>query len=173
MKYWLDTEFIEDGKTIQLISIGLVSEDGRYYYAESREGTQHFHRADPWVWTNVLPYLKGTHYLKTEADIRDEILKFVGLDQKPEFWAYYGAYDWVVFCRLWGRMIDLPSHFPKFIRDIKQWANDLGNPQLPKQDGQQHHALSDAIWNQKAWEFLQTIQRNRQIEAGYQSEARS
>lgn len=29
MKYWLDTEFIEDGKTIDLVSIGIVSEDGR------------------------------------------------------------------------------------------------------------------------------------------------
>ena len=33
MRYYLDTEFIEDGKTIDLISIGLVSEDGREYYA--------------------------------------------------------------------------------------------------------------------------------------------
>jgi hypothetical protein len=29
MRYWLDTEFIEDGKTIDLISIGIVAEDGR------------------------------------------------------------------------------------------------------------------------------------------------
>ena len=29
MKYWLDTEFMEDGKTIDLLSIGIVREDGR------------------------------------------------------------------------------------------------------------------------------------------------
>jgi hypothetical protein len=29
MKYFYGTEFIEDGKTIDLISIGIVAEDGR------------------------------------------------------------------------------------------------------------------------------------------------
>jgi len=28
MKIWFDTEFYEDGRTIDLISIGLVREDG-------------------------------------------------------------------------------------------------------------------------------------------------
>jgi hypothetical protein len=30
---WYDTEFIEDGRTIDLISIGMVRDDGREYYA--------------------------------------------------------------------------------------------------------------------------------------------
>ena len=34
MKYWMDTEFIERPYTIDLISIGLVAEDGREFYAE-------------------------------------------------------------------------------------------------------------------------------------------
>lgn len=33
MRYWYDTEFLEDGRTIDLISIGIVAEDGREYYA--------------------------------------------------------------------------------------------------------------------------------------------
>src|SRR4051812_11038169 len=33
MKYFYDTEFLEDGQTIELISIGIVAEDGREYYA--------------------------------------------------------------------------------------------------------------------------------------------
>lgn len=37
MKYWIDTEFIERPFTIDLISIGLVAEDGREFYAESSE----------------------------------------------------------------------------------------------------------------------------------------
>jgi 3' exoribonuclease, RNase T-like len=37
MKYWLDTEFIEHPFKIDLISIGLVAEDGREFYAESSE----------------------------------------------------------------------------------------------------------------------------------------
>lgn len=35
MRYFYDTEFIDDGRTIELISIGMVSEDGREYYAVS------------------------------------------------------------------------------------------------------------------------------------------
>ncbi len=35
MKYWLDTEFIERPYSIDLISVGLVAEDGREFYAES------------------------------------------------------------------------------------------------------------------------------------------
>ena len=29
MRYFYDTEFIEDGRTIELISIGVAAEDGR------------------------------------------------------------------------------------------------------------------------------------------------
>lgn len=36
MRYFYDTEFIEDGHTIDLISIGVVAEDGRSYYAISK-----------------------------------------------------------------------------------------------------------------------------------------
>jgi 3' exoribonuclease, RNase T-like len=35
--YRLDTEFIERPYTIDLISVGLVAEDGREFYAESSE----------------------------------------------------------------------------------------------------------------------------------------
>ena len=47
MRYWFDTEFIEDGKTIDLLSIGIVSDDGRAYYATSAEADRS--KASPWV----------------------------------------------------------------------------------------------------------------------------
>ena len=37
MKYTYDTEFHENGRTIDFISIGIVCEDGREYYAENSE----------------------------------------------------------------------------------------------------------------------------------------
>ena len=37
MRYFYDTEFIENGRTIELISIGVVAEDGREFYAISTE----------------------------------------------------------------------------------------------------------------------------------------
>lgn len=54
MRYFLDSEFVEDGKTIDLISIGLVCEDGRAFYCISKEFD--FLRAwnDVWIRENVL-----------------------------------------------------------------------------------------------------------------------
>jgi hypothetical protein len=37
VRYFYDTEFIDDGYNIELISIGVVAEDGREYYAISTE----------------------------------------------------------------------------------------------------------------------------------------
>ncbi len=39
MRYFYDTEFIDDGRTIELISIGVTAEDGREYYAVSTDST--------------------------------------------------------------------------------------------------------------------------------------
>lgn len=148
MRIWFDTEFIEDGKTIDLLSIGMVREDGQTFYAESAEADHS--RADEWVRTNVLAHLHGI--TMPRAQIAKEIVEFAGLE--PEFWAYYADYDWVALCQLYGRMIDLPKGWPMFCRDIKQKAVDLGNPRLPEQEGTEHNALADALWNKQAWDFL-------------------
>mgnify|MGYP007132577418 CR=1 FL=1 len=37
MRYFLDTEFQEDGETIRLISLALVADDGREFYAQAAE----------------------------------------------------------------------------------------------------------------------------------------
>src|SRR5712675_2913217 len=55
MRYFFDTEFYEDGKTIDLISIGIVAEDGREFYAVSQDAQ--LHRVSDWVRSNVLPRL--------------------------------------------------------------------------------------------------------------------
>lgn len=153
MKYWFDTEFIEDGKTIDLVSIGIVAEDGRELYEVSNEFNEF--KADHWVMENVICKLEphSDKPRKTRKDIALEVLKFIGTD-KPEIWAYYADYDWVVLCQLFGRMIDLPKGWPMFCLDIKQLAWSKGNPALPKQEKGHHNALADARWNRAAWDFL-------------------
>lgn len=135
MRYYLDTEFIEHATGIELLSLGIVSEKGESFYAENT--AVDLRLADKWVGENVLPYLgkdnnfqygmHGTHYYgdttTCQGDysyIHQEILNFLKEDDKPEFYAYYGAYDWVVFCKIFGRMIDLPKKFPMYVRDLKQ-----------------------------------------------------
>ena len=188
MRYWFDTEFIENGATIDLISIGLVAEDGREYYAINRDCK--FRKASQWVKENVIsqlpprkvnlsdpsisPRIKQESLAwKSKRDIAFEVLEFIKepfytalsygalkntpMDDSPEFWAYYADYDWVVFCQLFGTMMDLPKGFPMYCRDIKQECDRLGNPALPEQGKGEHNALADARWNKLAWEFLRDL----------------
>ncbi len=151
MKFFLDTEFIEAGRfrPIELLSIGIVSDDGRELYLEHRDAITS--DANQWVRDNVLPHLQGPR-LPLLA-IQERILAFIG-EGKPEFWGYYADYDWIVFCQIFGAMVDLPKGWPMYCRDIKQLCDSLGNPKLPKQASSEHHALNDARWNKLAHEFL-------------------
>lgn len=147
MRIWFDTEFIDDGKTIELLSIGLVRADGCTYYAEpSGVDTS---RAHPWVQQNVIPHLHGS---TTPRDrIAVELVQFCGV--MPEFWAYYGSYDWVALCQLFGTMLSVPPGWPHMPLDVKQLCVSIGNPKLPVHTGVEHNALDDARWTQQAWEF--------------------
>ena len=42
----------------------------------------------------------------------------------PEIYGYYADYDWVLFCSLFGTMMDLPAEFPMYCRDLKQMLDD-------------------------------------------------
>jgi hypothetical protein len=143
-RYYVDTEFIEDGSTIDLLSIGVVCEDGRELYLESAAADHS--KANPWVQENVLPHLTGDAV--SRAVIAGELLKFTNHgESKPEFWGYYCDYDWVALCQLYGCMVDLPGSWPMFCLDLKQLAVSLGDPDLPEQSSTEHHALADARWN--------------------------
>lgn len=157
MKYWFDTEFLEDGRTIELISIGVVSEDGRNYYAETPNAMT-LARSTQWLATNVAPHLTSRlddRYTHERWQIANSLASFMGAE--PEIWAYYADYDWVALCQIHGRMIDLPKGWPKYCRDVKQLADSLGNPKLPEQKSQEHNALADALWTREAWQFLQAL----------------
>jgi len=166
MKYFYDTEFIEDGKTIDLISIGIVAEDGREYYAISTEFDHRKAEQNQWVLENVLRKLpnKISMYWKTREQIRKDILEFIGEDT-PEFWAYYADYDHIALCQLFGTMMDLPEGWPMYTRDLKQLVDSFDCPKLPTQDKNEHHALADARWVKEAHEFAtakQSDQPNQQ-----------
>jgi hypothetical protein len=152
MRYFLDTEFIERPGTIDLISIGIVDENGSEFYAESDEVD--WSLANPWVLENVRPHLLNETFGMSRKEIADRVLRFAPPEEKPEFWGYYADYDWVVFCWLFGTMMDLPNGYPMYCRDLMQWADELGNLKLPEQRSTEHHALDDARWNKLAWEFL-------------------
>ena len=180
MKYFLDTEFIERPNEIELISVGIYClDDDSTFYAESTNFNED--KADDWVKENVLSnlkfYNKGAmpfnssktkssltdNKTKTEVFgnnlfIKEELLKYIGEDKNPEFYAYYADYDWVVFCWLFGKMIDLPENFPMYCRDIKQMMDerDLDDTMKPEQNGTEHNALDDAIYDAELYEWVIT-----------------
>lgn len=169
MKYFIDCEFMEDGRTIDLLSLAIVAEDDREFYAVNDDAD--LSKANDWVKENVIPQLRiptvagakgpGVEVFGGLAEIRKRVLEFIplvagpnGKIVKPHIWGYFADYDWVAFCQLFGRMIDLPKGFPMYCRDIKQACDSIGNPDLPPQGKGEHHALLDARWNKVAYEFL-------------------
>lgn len=206
MKYFLDTEFLEGPQkktflgipigytkpTIDLISIGIVAEDRREYYAISKDFNlkEAWNRFDLkidddnfglytkrvyWIRENVLrPIFEElfeksindgsfimNHFYTYQGEFSfghlRALIDFYGLNNKdiaeevkqfctdevhvsvhkgkligaidpvrgnPEFYAYFADYDWVVFCWLFGKMMDLPSGFPMYCKDLKQILDD-------------------------------------------------
>lgn len=161
MKYFYDTEFYEDGSTIDLISIGIVAEDGRELYLENADFDWTRVPLDHWLWDNVYPHLTFDRFLR--GDIAASVRQFVtnyGSDYNNELWGYYSAYDHVVLAQLFGRMVDMPDGVPWFTRDIKQEQERISDNWfkhgllLPEQKSTAHNALNDARWTKQAYEFL-------------------
>lgn len=174
MKYFYDTEFLEDGKTIDLISIGMVCEDGREFYAVSTEFDTKRVAQDSWLMENVMSSIdhaiiaidgdnKPFGMIVTDVnamariEIRDRLVSFIGNDPFPQFWAWYGAYDHVAYAQLFGKMINLPKGFPMFTMDIKQLAVMKGNPIMPRQPEGLHNALADAKQNMVRYNYLANL----------------
>jgi hypothetical protein len=179
-----DLEFLEDGSTIELISIGMVCDDGREYYAVNAalaarwgNGRRLRRRVQKhkWLMENVVPHLPKPHgdwnnhmpqswlfnyhdpAVKPREKIADEVMDFIrAAGPDVQLWANYGAYDHVCLAQLWGRMIDLPEGVPMFTCDIQQERARLGLRwgELPKQEGGEHNALADARHNQLVRRWL-------------------
>lgn len=181
--YDYDLEFLEDGRTIELISIGIVADDGREYYAVNREAPWKRIAKHKWLMANVVPSLPRLHgderlhrwilsrsgrrsnpcmldfahpHMRHRSVIATEVRDFLLAAGKPVLWADYGAYDHVALCQLWGTMMDLPEGLPMFTCDIQQEARRLGLSwdDLPKQEAGLHNALEDARHNRVKREFL-------------------
>lgn len=155
MRYFYDTEFIEDGLTIDLVSIGVVAEDGREYYAVSTGFDPD--RAGAWVRANVLPKLPSpsSQTWRSRETIRDDLLNFfTEPGEDIELWAWIAAYDHVALCQLWGSMTALPRPIPRFTHELKQAWEAAGSPELPRQPGDNHDALADARHNLVKWKVI-------------------
>ncbi|SEI45112.1 protein of unknown function [Arthrobacter sp. yr096] len=148
MKYFYDTEFLEDGHTIDLISIGIVAEDGREYYAVNMEADWDRIQQHGWLRENVLPHLYAhgprEQVWQTREQIRTGVHRFLTKTPDTQLWAWFGAYDHVVLAQLFGPMIQLPHGIPMYTNDVRSLVDFTGITELPKQGGTAHDALEDA-----------------------------
>lgn len=175
MKYFFDAEFIENGRTIDLISIGVIAEDGREYYACN--GECDLSKANDWVKENVLPNLPRKHPMlgpdlsyvssliasysltwKPPTKIAEDLIDFC--HTQPVFWGEFPSYDWVAFCQLFGTMADLPQGFPMRCNDVIQLAEHMGYtannlPPSLETEGN-HNALLGARTVKARYDWLMT-----------------
>lgn len=115
-----DTEFHDrpDG-IIDLISIGMVAEDGRELYCVNREARWEQILTEPWLVENVvLPHLPcvvrnemvamrlTSRQMKAKREIAALVKAFLADTPDPDLWAYYSATDHVVGYQLFGSMIE-------------------------------------------------------------------
>jgi len=120
-----------------------------------------------------------THYVYNDYTVNGALQLDTLLPDDPiEFYGYYGNYDWVVFCWIFGRMLNLPKGFPMFSNDLKVTLNEAAkiydddqhsnltlesklkylktNSKYPTQSNE-HNSLDDAKWNKKLYEFINTL----------------
>ena len=159
MRVYHDWEFLDDGKTIRPISVGMVAENGAELYYEFADAPWAEVYQHTWLKENVVPHLTcttdgslvagfGTQTFKSRLSIRMRVYDFLqeleAIDGNLELWGWYSAYDHVCLAQLFGRMIDLPDFVPMWTNDLRQEFHRLANPGYPRQTEGLHNALSDA-----------------------------
>lgn len=169
MRYFYDTEFEDNGKTIIPISIGIVSEDNRELYLINKHYMNTWFNEEPYRWNNEESnpsqwVIDNVLCNITEEDVEEygsyvdywqnHIKRFISDNNtythrsEIELWGYYSSYDHVLLAQTFGPMINLPQPIPMFTNDLMSFKKDL----KPEQDEAVHHALYDAQWNKKLWE---------------------
>jgi hypothetical protein len=162
-----DMQIVERGRglTMELVSIGLVREDGAYMYAINEECLSNVMR-HPWLATTAVPHLpirsddtfifewnkehEEYQYVLALDRLIAEVLKFITENDKPDLWAYYGAYKHVVLSQLFGSQAERPARMPMFTHELQQLSEERPHVLLPAVPENTFHAMADARWVNEA-----------------------
>lgn len=177
-----DSEFIDDGYTIEPISFGMVAEGyPPLYWVTNNKVTQNRMLVHPWLRENVVPHLpfivdrnNGREIIYPDyqhADIGaiqdtealseyvEEFILSVG--PNPQLWADFGAYDHVLMAQLFGPMVNLPDGVPMHTNDFQTLllltgAKEDEIPTFTVANGVKvaHNALFDALELQHHFNWL-------------------
>ena len=134
MKVFFDTEFTGLHQNTKLISIGLVSEDNKTFYAENCSFQDGFKTESDSKWAdeNLITHLKfygkstneynnsvlsmmtanlsSNSVFGEEELIRDSLGDWLSMFDKVELWSDCLAYDFVLFNQLWGHAFAIPDN---------------------------------------------------------------
>lgn len=160
MKIFFDSKYYDHSPILELLSVCLVSEDGRELYLENKDVVSTYSVE----WLNKHGNLIDGCAV-TKDKIKQAVTEFVG--DNPEFWSYCGAYGWVALCGLFGDrhpcrlFVDqqegrLPMYMEGGYKDLRQIMDDLGLtkynlPDVPPRVGSPHNAISSARWIRDAY----------------------
>lgn len=134
MKLFFDTEFTGLRKNTTLVSIGIVAEDGKKFYAEFTDFDDK--QCDQWIEDNVLKHLilngndnlaarlgedeNATVVLGCKTDIRNELADWLSQYESVQFVSDVCHYDFVLLIDLFGTAWDLPQNVSASCHDINQ-----------------------------------------------------
>lgn len=174
MKIFVDFEFTGLHPDTDFISMGVVAEDGRQFYAEVTPVPKaKFDSDQKWLEENVYPFLKfqysppiyqtrvSTTYISGSVEeIAEVFKKWLMPYGKVYVWSDCLTYDWIVMeHRLFGG--NLPSNVFYLPFDIFPLFNAFGiDPDISREDfvgggsGAKHNALWDAQIIKKCYEKL-------------------
>lgn len=136
-KLFLDCEFTGLVKDAELISLCLYNDETTYFYAEFNDFTKA--KINPWLKENVIPKLLYTEQNEikegdeslikikgNKVGITGELIKWLERFENIEIWGDVPAYDWVLFCDLFGGARELPAKIQYIPIDIATIAKIKG-----------------------------------------------
>lgn len=132
MKVYFDTEFTGLQKDTSLISIGLVSEDGKELYLEFNDYNKD--QCDDWIKSNVLDntimeggipvtdlVLDETNYhCGNKEELLGVLLHWLNQFDEVQLISDVCHYDMVLFINIFGSAFDLPKNVCACCHDINQ-----------------------------------------------------
>lgn len=158
MRVFMDAEFTGLHQNTTLISIGMVAEDGKMFYAEFTDYDEW--QVDDWIRKNVIGHLWHVappvsdvlFVVGDRAEVAVQLRDWLAQWDAVEMWSDCLAYDWVLFCELFTGALGIPSNVYYIPFDLATLMKIEGvDPDVSREEfggmthGPQHHALADAF----------------------------
>lgn len=179
---FLDTEFTGLHQRTTLVSMALYVDENTYFYAEFNDYSAR--QVTPWIQENVISKLQINQtftFLKdgekvtmkgNKSQIKKSFKIWLMQFDMIEIWADVLAYDWVLFCNLFGGAFKIPDNIFYAPFDLAtlfrskgltvpngKYGGDISRFEYAgiDKEGKQHNALEDARVSKICYDKLMGI----------------